>query len=129
MANIKQVNSLFLGFLLGGAVGGAIALLYAPKSGEQLRNDIKKTSNELYEDGKKKTYESWNDAKAKAENIIDSANDVLSSNVEKIVRKSENLREALKSGVNAYNDEIKYGSNHNRSTSKEDTGKTNKQTT
>jgi gas vesicle protein len=129
MANIKQVNSIFLSFLLGGAVGGAIALLYAPKSGEQLRKDIKKTTNDLYEDGRKKTYESWNDAKEKAENIIDSANDVLSSNMEKIVRKSENLREALKSGVNAYNDEIRYGNNHNRSTSKEDMGMTNKQAT
>jgi len=129
MANIKQVNSIFLSFLLGGAVGGAIALLYAPKSGEQLRKDIKKTTNDLYEDGRKKTYESWNDAKEKAENIIDSANDVLSSNMEKTVRKSENLREALKSGVNAYNDEIRYGNNHNRSTSKEDMGMTNKQAT
>lgn len=123
MANIKQVNSIFLSFLFGGAVGGAIALLYAPKSGKQLRSDISKTTNELYEDGKKKTYESWNEAKAKAENIIDSANDVLSSNVEKIVRKSENIKDALKSGVDAYNDEMKYGSNHNRSTLKEDTGK------
>jgi len=126
MINIKQINGVFLSFLLGGVVGSAIALLYAPKSGKQLRNDISRTTNELYEEGKKKTYDSWNDAKEKAESIIDGANDVLSTNVEKIVRKTENLREALKSGVNAYNDERKYGSNHNSSTIKEDMGNTHK---
>ena len=82
-------------------------MLYAPKSGKQLRNDISRTTNELYEEGKKKTYDSWNDEKEKAENILDGANDVLSTNVEKIVRKTEKLKDALKSGVNAYNDERK----------------------
>ncbi len=77
MATIKQINSALLGFLLGSAVGGAIALLYAPKPGKQLRNDIRRTTNELYEEGKKKSYESWNDAKEKAENLIDSANDII----------------------------------------------------
>ena len=107
MTTVKQINGVFLSFLLGGAVGGAIALLYAPKSGKQLRNDISRTTNELYEEGKKKTYDSWNDEKEKAENILDGANDVLSTNVEKIVRKTEKLKDALKSGVNAYNDERK----------------------
>ena len=126
MTTVKQINGVFLSFLLGGVVGSAIALLYAPKSGKQLRNDISRTTNELYEEGKKKTYDSWNDAKEKAENILDGANDVLSTNVEKIVRKTENLREALKSGVNAYNDERKSGSNHNSSSLKEDMGNTHK---
>jgi hypothetical protein len=39
--------------------------------------------------------------------MLDSANEVLSTNVEKIVRNTENLKDALKSGVNAYNEERK----------------------
>ncbi len=103
MSDIKMINGVFLSFLLGGAIGGALGLLYAPKSGKQTRDDISRTSNELYEDGKKKTRESWNKAKDKAENIIDNVNEVIGTNVEKIVRKSDNLNEALKSGINAYN--------------------------
>ena len=100
---MKKINGVSLSFLLGGAIGGALGLLYAPKSGKQTRDDISRTSNELYEDGKKKTRESWNKAKDKAENIIDNVNEVIATNVQKILRKSDNLNEALKSGINAYN--------------------------
>lgn len=34
-------KGLFLGFLAGGIVGGVLALLYAPKSGKELRQDIR----------------------------------------------------------------------------------------
>ncbi|MCK7487312.1 MAG: YtxH domain-containing protein [Bacillus subtilis] len=34
-------------FLLGGLIGATIALLYAPKSGQQTRRDIAKTSRRL----------------------------------------------------------------------------------
>ena len=129
MSSMKKINGVFFSFLLGGAIGGTIALLYAPKSGKQLRNDISRTTNELYDEGKKMTYDSWNDAKEKTERILDSANDVLSTNVEKIVRKTENLKEALKSGINAYNEERKTDSYHNSSSLKEDAGNTHKQTT
>jgi gas vesicle protein len=107
MTTIKKVNGIFLSFILGGAIGGALALLYAPTKGKYLRSDISRKANELIKEGKKKTYDSWNDAKEKAESMLDIANEVLSTNVEKIVRKTENLKDALKSGVNAYNDERK----------------------
>jgi gas vesicle protein len=107
MTTIKKVNGIFLSFLLGGVVGSTIALLYAPTKGKYLRNDISRKTNELLQEGKRKTFESWTDAKEKAEKIIESANIVLTSNVEKVVRNTENLKDALKSGVNAYNDERK----------------------
>jgi gas vesicle protein len=129
MSNIKQINGVFLSFLLGGAVGGAIALLYAPKSGRNLRNDIRYKANELYEDGKKISNDTWIDAKEKAEELIESANNVLAVNVDKIVRTTDNLKEALKSGIDAYNDERKYGNNHDGAPLKEDIGKTHRQTT
>jgi gas vesicle protein len=100
MSKMKIINGLFLSFLLGGAVGGALALLYAPQKGKYLRKDISRKTNALIKEGKKISYDSWNDAKEKAENLIESANDALSTNVEKIVRKTEKLKDALKSGLN-----------------------------
>jgi gas vesicle protein len=129
MSNMKQVNGVFLSFLLGGVIGGAIALLYAPKSGKHLRNDISHKANKLYEDGKKISNDTWIDAKEKAEELIENANNVLAVNVDKIVRKTDNLKEALKSGIEAYNDERKYGNNHDGSPIKEDMGKNHKHTT
>lgn len=100
MSKMKIINGLFLSFLLGGAVGGTLALLYAPQKGKYLRKDISRKTNALIKEGKKISYDSWNDAKEKAENLIESANDTISTNVEKIVRKTEKLKDALKSGLN-----------------------------
>jgi len=105
MSNLKTVNGILLSFLLGGVAGSVIALLYAPSSGKHLRHDISKKANGLIKEGKRKAYDSWNDAKDKAERVIESANDIIDTNVEKIVRNTENLKDALKSGIHAYNDE------------------------
>ncbi len=95
MSNIKIINGIFLSFLLGGMIGGAFALLYAPQKGKYLRKDIRKKTKGLIKEGKKITHDSWNDAREKAENIIESANDALSSNYDKIVRKTEQLKHVL----------------------------------
>ena len=63
------------------------------------------------EDGKKKTFDAWNEVKEKAENIIESADGFLNTGIETIVHKTDKLKDAFKSGVNAYNDEKKYGKN------------------
>ena len=39
--NVKNFQSLLVPFLVGGFVGAGIALLLAPKSGKELRKDIK----------------------------------------------------------------------------------------
>jgi gas vesicle protein len=101
MSNMKIINGMFLSFVFGGVIGGAFALLYAPQKGKYLRKDISRKTNALIKEGKKISYDSWNDVREKAENIIESANDTLSTNVEKIVRKTEKLKDALKSGLNA----------------------------
>jgi gas vesicle protein len=100
MLKMKTFNGIFLSFLLGGAIGGAVALLYAPQKGKHLRKDISRKANNIIKDGRKMTHDSWNGAKEKAENLIESANDVLNTNVDKIVRKTEKLKDALKSGFN-----------------------------
>ena len=100
MTTVKKIKWLFIGLIFGGAIGSAIALLYAPESGKHLRKDISRKTNKLYDDSKQKTVDLWYGAKEKAESAIESANDVLNSSVEKIMRKKEKVKDALKSGFN-----------------------------
>lgn len=111
MKSVKTMTGFFISFLIGSAIGGGIALLYAPESGKRLRKDIGRKSNELLDEGKKMASDTWNDAKEKAESTLDSANDFLNANIEKITRKTEKVKDALKSGVDAYNEELKHENN------------------
>jgi gas vesicle protein len=43
-------KGLFIGMLTGAAVGSIIAFFYAPKSGKELREDIKTKSHDFIED-------------------------------------------------------------------------------
>ena len=43
-------DSFLRGFLFGGVIGAVLALLYAPKSGKETREDIKRRSRELLEE-------------------------------------------------------------------------------
>jgi gas vesicle protein len=115
MTTISRTKWYLLSFLLGGAIGSAIALLYAPESGKHLRKDIGRKTNELIEESKKKASDSWNEAKETAESALESVNDFLNSGMEKVMRKTEKAKDALKSGYNAYNDERTSGNNHRKS--------------
>ena len=52
--NRQQWASLGLGALAGAAVGGIMTLLYAPKSGKELRQQIKGKTSEVVESSKNK---------------------------------------------------------------------------
>ena len=67
-------NEFFKGFLLGGAIGAFIALLYAPKSGREMREDIKRKTEDLLKEAEieleraqKKAEEIISKGKAKAD--------------------------------------------------------------
>ncbi|MEN6299414.1 MAG: YtxH domain-containing protein, partial [Anaerolineaceae bacterium] len=57
------------GFLIGGLIGAAVALLYAPQSGEETRTIIKEKSIEL----KDKTTETAEEARLRAEKALEEA--------------------------------------------------------
>jgi len=126
-------KGLLIGFLTGGIVGAAIALLYAPKSGKELRQDIKGKTDELiddaekyldvakekasliYNDGKKKSEQLIADAKVKADVLIKDAEKVFTEAKEKagqaistgkdtVTNESDKIKNALKAGVDAYKD-------------------------
>ena len=50
MSDNKMAKGLIAGFLAGSLVGAVIALLYAPKTGKELRGDIKRKSSELMDE-------------------------------------------------------------------------------
>jgi len=44
---MKPISSFITGLLAGAAIGGVIALLYAPKSGKETREDLKQKLEDL----------------------------------------------------------------------------------
>jgi gas vesicle protein len=126
-------KGLFLGFLAGGAIGAIIALLYAPKSGKELRKDIKNKTDEylsdaerylndardkakeLINEGKKRSEKLISDAKVKSEELLKDAEKILtdaktkaggvvSAGKQVIENETSHLKSAFKAGVDAYKD-------------------------
>ena len=65
----KPQGHFFMGFLIGGVLGALAGILFAPKSGKELRSDIREKGSGLLKDGK----EIYADASTKAKEIIEEA--------------------------------------------------------
>ena len=127
-------KGLLVGFLTGAVVGSVIALLYAPKSGEELRKDIKEKTdefigdaeeyldkaktraNELINDGKRKSESLVADAKVKVDGLLNEAEKILTeakSKTNEYVETGKSLldsetgkiKNAIKAGVDTYKSE------------------------
>lgn len=116
-------KGLFIGFLAGGVIGAIAALLYAPKSGRELRTDIKRKAADIAGDAtqyvksaRAKTYDVMNEgktrseqlvteAKEKADHILGSAEKVLTGIRERAHEEPGRLKSALRAGVDAYKTE------------------------
>jgi len=62
----KTKINFFKGILIGSALGALAGILFAPKSGKELRSDIKEKGNKILKDGK----EIYADASTKAKEIF-----------------------------------------------------------
>ncbi|HMQ68794.1 MAG TPA: YtxH domain-containing protein [Ignavibacteria bacterium] len=124
MFDNENSTKIFIGGLItGGVIGGLTALIFAPKSGREFRRDISDKGNELLddtemliEDAKSKASKILKDAKKTAEELIKDAGEKvekLSHNTENLISQSRNklednvsrIKEAVKTGVEAYNDD------------------------
>ncbi|MFC5704363.1 YtxH domain-containing protein [Cohnella faecalis] len=72
-------KGMFKGALIGGAVGAATALLFAPKSGRELRSDIKNR----YIDAQDRTKQFVSDVTSKAKDTVSQVGDQASDLVGK----------------------------------------------
>ena len=119
----KRKKSFLSGLIAGGFIGGLAGLLFAPKSGRELRSDISDKGNEiindttdLLENAKSKAAGILTDIKHKAGNLIDAgiskagdithdAEELYNSGKEKIEEEIIMVKDAVKSGAEAYTNE------------------------
>ncbi len=124
--NDGMLKGLVIGILAGGALGAVLALLYAPKSGRELRADIKEKADDFMEDAegrlrnagaragdiisdaKRRSDELIADAKRKAGTLLADAEKVLTDARQKvgpIAEEGAKIKSAVKAGMDAYKDE------------------------
>jgi gas vesicle protein len=65
----NQQGHFFMGFLIGGVLGALVGIFFAPKSGKELRSDLKEKGSEVLKDAK----EIYADASTRAKEIIEEA--------------------------------------------------------
>lgn len=92
----EDYKKVALAFLIGGAVGAGIALLYAPQSGRDTRKDIAKTARRvkketvnLVEDAVDSINDFASDVKEKVSDIIDRGKDLSDDAKKEVLRNLE----------------------------------------
>jgi gas vesicle protein len=89
-------------FLVGGAIGAVIALLYAPKSGKETRKDITRTARKIkheaqdfIEDAVDQVEDFVDGTKERVTDIINKGTDLSSSAKKEIIKTLEQGQKAL----------------------------------
>ncbi|HOG18099.1 MAG TPA: YtxH domain-containing protein [Syntrophales bacterium] len=100
------------GLLIGGLIGVAVGVLYAPKSGKETREDITRKTEELMDKAKeeyeravqasKRAYEA---AREKVEEAEEKAGELAGKGKEALQDQKGRLKRALDAGVEAYKEE------------------------
>ncbi|NLA42450.1 MAG: YtxH domain-containing protein [Smithella sp.] len=109
--------------VVGGLIGAAIGILFAPKSGKETRQDLSLKADELlakakeeYEKASEKSREAYEAAsvrmneyegaaKEKAEEIAEKATELAAQGAEKLADSSGRFKKALDAGMEAYREE------------------------
>ena len=124
--NNGLLKGLVIGLVAGGTIGAILALLYAPKSGKELRADIKEKADGLMDgaeeymhaakskagdivsEAKKRSDQLITDAKRKADSLLEDADKIISDARQKagpIVEEGARVKNAVKAGVDAFKEE------------------------
>ncbi|MBS1911293.1 MAG: YtxH domain-containing protein [Bacteroidetes bacterium] len=129
-------KGLLIGIFTGGAIGAALALLFAPKSGRELRSELSEATNkyidkagDILNTANERSREIINEGRTRAESIVDDARSKASSllsDAEKIVNEARakvastsakiagdmkgqagKLADAARAGTEAFRDELR----------------------
>lgn len=116
-------SEFFKGFLFGGIAGAVIALLYAPKPGKEVRQDIRKISADLtddaqvtlksaqkkaetlFEETKKQLEELRKEAESALGDVKKKAADGVTKSKTAAKNEKQRLSDAIDAGVDAYKKE------------------------
>lgn len=76
MSNEDNKKGFFKGVIVGGIIGGVTALLYAPKSGKETREDIKNKLDEAYTELNHKVQEAKRSGGDQTKELLKKAEDI-----------------------------------------------------
>ncbi len=124
MANDNGTTKGFIfGLLAGSAIGAVLALLYAPKSGRELRADIKAKTDDLMagaeeaiqnvrgkvpevvQDARRRSEQVISDAKSQADSLLQDADKVLNNvkqRTSSVFDEGLKVKDAVKAGMDAF---------------------------
>lgn len=124
--NNGTTKGFIFGLLAGSAIGAVLALLYAPKSGRELRAGLKAKTDELMSnaedvlesaraklpeissEAKKRSEQLISAAKSQASSLLEDADKVLNTAKQRsssIVEEGLRVKDAVKAGMDAYKQE------------------------
>ncbi len=123
MSDHSNGGEFFKGLLFGGIVGAVAALLYAPKSGKEMREDLRQRTLELQDDAQSKLAlaqeraeklmqqtqaqldELRKEAEAAMQELKDSAADKVTGGKRAVEKEKGRIKDAVDAGVSAYKQE------------------------
>lgn len=88
-------------FLLGGAVGAVIALLYAPKSGRQTRRDVSRTVRRIGDDAVDLVEDAVEEVSGLAADLKEKASDIVEQGADLSTRAWKEVVSTLEQGQRA----------------------------
>lgn len=107
-------KGMVVGLLTGGALGAALALLFAPKPGHELRGDIVELTNtyadktgDAVNNASEKARQIVNDGRQRAEHIVEDARQKASSLLSDAERIVNDARAKAQQGANKAQHEVK----------------------
>jgi len=119
----ERNGDLLKGLIIGGLIGAALGILYAPKSGKETREDIAHKTEDLlnkakeeyekavakskmaYEAALKRWQELESSAKGKMEEVESKVNSIAQQGIETVQENKNRLKKAIDAGVEAYREE------------------------
>lgn len=94
-------SGIILSFILGGLAGAALAVLFAPRSGEETRELLEEKLRESAERGRRLKER----AVSKGREVLEEASDYLDKQRETIEKRRDRLAAAVEAGRQAYREE------------------------